>query len=583
MKPYIFSEWMSWLVSLGLMVSLLVGCQKPSAKSGPSDSVSLVDATPTVSDKPRSEEKISAKEESERQAWFEEIKTTGIHFEFSSGRSDGEFAIIESLGGGVGVIDFDKDGRPDLLFAGGGTLANKTVSSRPCGLFRNLGNWRFEEVTQAAGTSASECFTHGIYPADLDNDGFDDVAISGYGGVQILHNQGDGTFLALPLLVTHPEFPWSSSLAWADLDRDGAPDLYVAHYVNWSWKHHPSCAGVVVPREVCAPRDFAAVGDAIFFGDGSGGFRREDHSVGLLDAGKGLGVVASDIDLDGDVDIYVANDTTDNFLYVNDGTGHFQESAVLSGVAGDERGVSTGSMGTLVFDADQDGLPDIWTVNFERELFGLYRNDGGGLFTHVSRAMGLANIGGDFVGFGTVAIDYDQDGDLDLVVSNGHVSYQSPNAPFKQLPVLLENNRGRFSRVHSSQGYFATSHSGRGLASADFDGDGVLDLVVSHLEEPISILRGHCKVSNSATKLHLIGTSSNRNAIGAVVRLSDKRILMHNGGSSYLSSSDPAIWLPGGPSGAQHPIQVVWPSGKENDYVVSSEAGDFTIVEPISP
>ena len=583
MKSYIFSEWVSWLFWLGLMVSLLLGCQKPAAKSGPSDSVNLVDATPPASDKLRSAEKIPKKEESGRQAWFEEIKTTGIHFEFSSGRSDGEFAIIESLGGGVGVIDFDKDGRPDLLFAGGGTLANKTVSSRPCGLFRNLGDLRFEEVTQAAGTSARECFTHGIFPADLDNDGFDDVAISGYGGVQILHNQGDGTFLAWPLLVTHPEFPWSSSLAWADFDRDGALDIYVAHYVNWSWNHHPSCAGAVVPREVCAPRDFAAVGDAIYFGDGTGGFRREDRSIGLMDSGKGLGVVASDVDLDGDVDIYVANDTTDNFLYLNDGTGHFQESAVLAGVAGDERGVSTGSMGTLVFDADQDGLPDVWTVTFERELFGLYRNDGEGLFTHVSRAMGLANIGGDFVGFGTVAIDYDQDGDLDLVVSNGHVSYASPNAPFKQLPLLLENKRGRFSRVQTSQGYFADSHSGRGLASADLDGDGVLDLVVSHLEEPVSVLRGHCSALNPAIKLRLIGSVSNRNAIGAVVRLSDKRILMHNGGGSYLSSSDPAIWLTALAPEVQQHIKVVWPSGKENDYVVSSDVGEFTIIEPMSP
>ncbi len=583
MKSNSFSEWVSLLFSLGLMVSLFVGCQKPTANSGPNDSVPSVEKAPPTSSAFRPEEKSPTEQKSGQQAWFEEIKTTGIQFEFSSGRSDGEFAIIESLGGGVGVIDFDKDGRPDLLFAGGGTLANKTVSSLPCGLFRNLGEMRFEEVTQAAGTSARECFTHGIFPADLDNDGFDDVAISGYGGVQILHNQGDGTFLAMPLLVTHPEFPWSSSLAWADFDRDGALDLYVAHYVNWSWNHHPSCAGAVVPREVCAPRDFAAIGDAIFFGDGAGGFRREDRSIGLLDAGKGLGVVASDIDLDGDVDIYVANDTTDNFLYINDGTGHFQESAVLAGVAGDERGVSTGSMGTLVFDSDQDGLPDIWTVNFERELFGLYRNDGGGLFTHVSRAVGLASIGGDFVGFGTVAIDYDQDGDLDLVVSNGHVSYASPNAPFKQLPVLLENKGGRFSRVHSSQDYFATSHSGRGLATADLDGDGVLDLVVSHLEEPVSVLRGHCKVSNPAIKLHLIGTVSNRNAIGAVVRLSEKRILMHNGGGSYLSSSDPAIWLTALTPGAQQQFQVVWPSGKENDYVVSSDVGEFTIVEPMLP
>ncbi len=592
MKSFI-NKRIDLIISIGLLGCLPLGCQKSSVSSPetlsshaadrPGNSLAPGELAPPASELLRSEQNLPAKKDAEKKAWFEEVKTTSIHFAFSSGRSDGEFAIIESLGGGVGVLDYDRDGRPDLLFAGGGTLANKTVASKPCGLFRNLGDWRFEEVTKTAGTSATQCFTHGIFPADFDNDGFEDVAISGYGGVQILHNQGDGTFMELPLLVTHPEFPWSSSLAWADFDRDGVLDLYVAHYVNWSWTHHPSCAGVGVPREVCAPRDFAAVGDAIFFGDEVGGFRREDLSIGLMRDGKGLGVVAGDVDLDGDVDIYVANDTTDNFLYMNDGTGHFHESAVLAGVAGDERGVSTGSMGTLIFDADQDGQPDLWTVNFERELFGLYRNDGGGLFTHVSRAMGLANVGSDFVGFGTAAIDYDQDGDLDLIIANGHVSYASPHAPFKQLPLLLENDGGRFKRIRPSNDYFANTHSGRGLASADLDGDGVLDLLFSHLEEQVSLLRGHCQVDRSLIKLRLVGTVSNRSAIGSVVHLSDKRILMHNGGGSYLSSSEPTIWLTSLTPGSQQKIRVVWPSGKESDYVVSTDVGELTIIEPNSP
>ncbi len=592
MRSYICKR-IGLAVSAGVLGCLSLGCQKDTATSRESLPSNTADhssnspasgaVVPPASVLLRSEQNLPTKEDAEKKAWFEEINSTGIHFTFSSGRSAGEFAIIESLGGGVGVLDYDRDGRPDLLFAGGGTLANKAVASRPCGLFRNLGDWRFEEVTQTAGASATQCFTHGIFPADFDNDGFDDVAISGYGGVQILHNQGDGSFWALPLLITHPEFPWSSGLAWADFNRDGVLDLYVAHYVNWSWTNHPSCAGVGALREVCAPRDFAAVGDAIFFGDGVGGLRREDLSIGLMGDGKGLGVVAGDVDLDGDVDIYVANDTTDNFLYMNDGTGNFRESAVLAGVAGDERGVSTGSMGTLVFDADQDGQPDLWTVNFERELFGLYRNDGGGQFTHVSRAMGLANVGGDFVGFGTVAIDYDQDGDLDLIVSNGHVSYASPHSPFKQLPLLLKNDGGRFKRIRPPQDYFANSHSGRGLASADLDGDGVLDLLFSHLEEQVSILRGHCQVERSLIKLHLIGTVSNRSAIGSVVQLSDKRVLMHNGGGSYLSSSEPTIWLTSLTPGSEQKIRVVWPSGKESDYVVSTDVGELTIIEPNSP
>ncbi len=570
------------MVVLTVVMAVTLGCQRPNsstdskaAKSGPD--------VPSASTDPGNVSTTSVdpmpKNLNDKKAWFEEVNHTGIDFRFSSGRSAGEFAIIESLGGGVGAFDYDLDGLPDLLFAGGGTLDNKQVVGRSCGLYRNGGQLHFTDVTELAGVRAADFYTHGIYPADFDNDGFEDVAISGYGGVQMFHNQGDGTFLKMPTLVTHPEHPWSSSLAWADFDRDGVLDVYVAHYVNWSWNNHPVCAGGNVPREVCAPRDFSAVGHAIYFGNGEGGFRRADQQVGLRADGKGLGVAASDIDLDGDVDLYVANDTTDNFLYINDGKGHFQETAVLSGVAGDERGFSTGSMGTLVFDANQDGLPDLWVVNFERELFGLYRNDGGNLFSNVSRASGFAAFDGSFVGFGTVAIDYDLDGDLDLIVSNGHVSYASPNTPFKQLPLLLENNNGHFSRVQFADGYFRSGHTGRGLASADLDGDGILDLIVSHLEEPVSVLKGHVGTNKPATKVRLIGRGSNRNAIGAVLHLSDQRIAMQNGGGSYLSSSEPRVWLTGNSSEDPQKIRIVWPSGKEVDYVVSSNEKQCTIIE----
>jgi enediyne biosynthesis protein E4 len=517
-------------------------------------------------------------------SWFAEVTArTGIAFTFSSGREAGEYAILESLGGGVAVFDFDGDGRMDLMFAGGGGLSGREVTGRQCGLFRNLGQWEFAEATRNAGAAADRFYNHGVFPADFDNDGFEDLAISGYGGVQLLHNQGDGTFVELPWLATHPAQPWSSSLAWADFNRDGVLDLYVAHYVDWSWRRHPQCAGAAVPREVCPPREFAGVGDAIYMATGDGQFERLDRESGLVGAGKGLGVVAADVDLDGDIDLYVANDTTDNFLYLNDGHGRFEETAVLAGVAGDEAGISTGSMGTYVFDATGDGLPDIWVANFERELFALYRNEGAGLFSHVSRAVGLAAVEGSFVGFGTVAVDYDRDGDLDLVVANGHVSYASPFTPFRQQPLLIENVRGRFERV-MEPGYFATGHSGRGLAAGDLDDDGRVDLVFSHLEEPVAVLQGTAQGGPAAIGVRLVGTHSSRNAVGATVRLSSGRLLMHNGGSSYLSSSDPRLWLTGDLATGELatdeiPLRVTWPSGKEQEYVLSGSSRQWTLLE----
>ena len=509
---------------------------------------------------------------------------SGIQFSYSNGRSAGEFAIIESLGGGVGTFDFDLDGNLDVMFSGGGTLNSKMVSSRTCGLFRNLGQWQFRDETANARAAAQAFFTHGIHPGDFDGDGFDDLAISGYGGVQMLHNKGDGTFESLAPLITNSAGAWSSSLAWADLDNNGHLDLYVTHYVDWSWQKHPICPGQNgVVREVCAPREFAGMADAVYFNDGQPTWRRESSAIGLEPAGKGLGVVIGDLNDDGFLDIYVANDTTDNFLYINDGSGKFSNSAVLAGVAGDDAGVSTGSMGVSLFDATGDRLPDLFVTNFERELMALYRNEGAEFFGYISRQAGFAAVEATFVGFGTVPIDFDLDGDLDVVVANGHVSYQSPHAPYRQTALIFENqSMGRFKRIMPS-GYFAKAKTGRGLASGDLDNDGAVDLVFSNLEDPVAVLKSVAPTSSIWHAIRLVGNQSNRSAIGAKVTLDshgDTRFLC--GGGSYLSHSDRKMVFYTANSGSSTTsertavssltISVAWPSSLNERFAIKANA-----------
>lgn len=489
---------------------------------------------------------------------------------YHSGRQEGQYAIIESLGGGVAAWDFDLDGHMDLVFAGGGDLNDRQCRGRACKLMRNLGNLQFASVTEQANCRADLFYNHGVFPGDFDGDGFPDLAISGYGGVQLLRNQGDGTFSELEPWVSHPHHPWSTSLAWADFDGDGLLDCYVTHYVNWSWENHPLCSGGSgVPREVCPPRQFDAVSDVIYFNLGQGDFQPRDQDVGLVPGGKGLGVVVGDINMNGHSDIYVCNDTTDNFLYWNDGNGRFTEAGVLAGVSGDPAGVNTGSMGVALADVNHDGLPDLWVTNFERELFSLYRNEGGGLFSHVSRSAGIGAIGGLYVGFGTVIIDPLADARPHIFVANGHVSYHAPLTPFRQTPLwLASEGNGRFVQV-PAEGYFSQPHSGRGLIHVDLDNDGGWDLVFSHLEEPPGVLQGRQPPHDRWAMVQLVGRDSNREAIGASLRLQGpegEHLYLVCGGGSYLSQSDRRLRIvaPGEPHLVQATVR--WPSGQEETF-----------------
>lgn len=513
---------------------------------------------------------------------------TGIEFTPRNGEQAKHFSILESLGTGVALFDFDGDRRLDVFLPGGGEFApGPRVAGRAAALYRNLGDWRFQTVTPEAGLDGAKRYTHGAFVADYDGDGFADVLVTGYGGVDLYRNCGDGTFENVSAEAGLDDRRWASAAAWGDFNGDGHLDLFLSHYVDWSFQNHPVCTGYGGARDVCSPNDFAALDDALFVADGNGQFRDATRQAGLAKGGKGLGAIAGDLDADGKVDIYVANDTTPNFLYRNIGNGRFREHGVFSGAALNDKASADGSMGLELADLNLDGRPDLWVTNFEHQSFALYRNDGGLSFQHVSSRMGITAIGNVYVGFGTVACDFDHDGDDDLVVANGHVMLHSRNSPTDQQPLLLENLEGkRFVDVKNSAGaYFQESHRGRGIARGDLDGDGRDDLVATHVNAPVRVLRNDSTVKQPVLRVRFVGVASSRVPVGATATLLDSPGIQSRfltSGASYLSTGDTtlAFRLPDPDRPAK--LRVRWPNGTTHTYAFPS-AGEYLVTQNGQP
>ncbi|HJT31298.1 MAG TPA: CRTAC1 family protein [Pirellulales bacterium] len=593
-------------VALAALPCSLAACSKQ--RGGPSTIESAAPLVPEAG--PRATGRVVNAEDHELR--FTDITAqSGVEVVYRNQRDDPYPSILESLGGGAGVFDYDGDGRLDLFFPGGGRWGAGQVTGLPSLCFRQTGALTFGDVSTATRLEESPYYSHGCAVGDADNDGFADLLLTGYGGLRLFHNQGDGTFDEISQTAGLLDDLWSTAAGWGDLNGDGCLDLYVAHYVDWSLSNNPPCERPPPENiDICSPKKFEPLPDAVFYGNGDGTFRRADSEAGLRPDGKGLGVILTDIDLDGDLDIYVANDTVENFLYLNDGHGRLEEVGGLCGVACGEYGEMEGSMGVAAGDFDGDLLPDLWVANYEDETFSLYRNQGEAMFVHVSQMSGVAALGRLYVGFGTGFVDLDHDGDLDLVVANGHVLNAPRAAAVKQLPLALINdtsatNGGRsFHRVAFSSGYFATTHRGRGFAAADLDEDGDLDFVFTHNDdEPAAIIKdrgqdsgvggqGTKRVEGSGfrvqardresgvggqgaatsdeplrgpwLRVRLIGTTSNRDGVGATLRLrstSGERLRQINGGGSYLSQSDlrPLWSLP--PGDVLEQLTVIWPSG----------------------
>jgi hypothetical protein len=544
---------------------------------------------------------------------------SGIDFTYRNGEEAGHYAILESLGGGVALIDYDGDGLLDIFLTGGGHFGGPDrteIKGHPCRLYKNLGNWKFRDVTAEVGldTVGGEpwFYTHGAAVGDYDNDGWPDLLVTGYGRVALFHNEkdertGGRRFREVTreagLLGDHI---WATSAAFADLDGDGYPDLYVCQYVDWSFANNPKCPGYSpeVPRDVCPPTYFEARPHALYHNQRNGTFREVGRAAGLhvpradgdyaaldylpessrermrktdrdRDFGKGLGVVIADLDGDGKPDIYVANDTTDKFLYRNlsrPGQPRFEDVGVFSGAARDPAGAPNGSMGVDIGDYEGTGRPSLLVTNYQNELPALYRNistDKGLFFAHCTAESGLGGIGRAYVGFGTGFVDAEGDGWEDVVIVNGHVIRHPKGAPVPQRPVLLRNLggtglRGRFADVTDHAGaYFQAVHQARGLAVGDLNNVGRPDLVISHINEPVTLLRNEAAPDRNWLGVVLRG-KSHRDVVGAKVTLEAggrTQTRFVKGGGSYLSSGDRRLLFGLGGAGQPGRLTVVWPSG----------------------
>jgi tetratricopeptide (TPR) repeat protein len=515
-------------------------------------------------------------------SFSEHAEAAGLRFTFENGRSALR-QIPETTAGGVALLDYDGDGWIDVYVVQGGPFppdpARPNTGDR---LFRNRGDGTFEDASDRSGISRMKRgFGHGVTVGDMDNDGHPDLFVTRWRSYALYHNQGDGTFADITESAgLGGDRDWPTSAAFADLDNDGDLDLYVCHYLVWDSRHPTLCprktfassSELVEPGQkynYCTPRPFAAQQDHLFRNDG-GRFVDVTASAGIVDPnGRGLGVVAADVDGDGRIDLFVANDTTANYLWHNLGGMKFEEIGVPSGVACNAEGAFQAGMGTACGDLDGDGLPDLLVTNFYGESTTFFRNLGGGVFNDQTDAIGLAAASRFLLGFGIALWDANNDGWLDLACANGHVNDDRPDYPY-MMPALLMvgGSSGRLRDVTRSSGEpWTIPRVARGLATADLDNDGRLDLVILSQNTPLGYFHNQTETGPAVSFL-LEGTRSNRDGIGAVVTVTAggrQRRSWRYGGGSYQSASDPRVHF-GLEQCEIEQVEVRWPSGRIDRY-----------------
>ena len=514
--------------------------------------------------------------------WAAEIHLGYVPLAFSQANSATSRKYLpETMGGGVALLDYDNDGRLDIFFVNGariddpmprGGRPDKSAPKYWNRLYHQNPDGTFTDVTEKAGLTGmpQNRYGMGVAVGDYDNDGFEDIYVTAYGGNTLYHNNGDGTFTDVTAKAGVEAAGWSTSAGFFDYDNDGKLDLFVARYLDWSFDDDHFC-GEHKPggRSYCHPDNFRGITNILYHNNGDGTFTDVSRKAGIANPeGKSLGVAFADFDGDGWSDIYVANDSVQCFLYRNNRDGTFTDVSLTAGVGFNEDGKTFAGMGVDFSDFDNDGLPDIVVTDLSDQRYLLFRNNGDGTFTDITNASGLGGATLKYSGWSVRLADLDNDGWKDLFVAQGHVmdniEVTSPNLKYLQPPLLLGNVRGHFTGLEAGPALKAP-WAGRGAAFGDIDNDGALDIVVTNIGQKAYMLHNEGGNRNSWIGVRARGRKSNRDGIGARVKVVSASGLTQyytiNTAAGYLSASDKRLIVGLGADKLARTVEIRWPSG----------------------